>query len=532
MKDKKNIERLFQETFKDFESTPNEKVWGNIQRELEKKKRDRKIIPIWFRYGGVAAVLLLFFVVGKSLFFENNSSLPDNTITDTEKIVPVQDDSSNINEEVVHSDDKNKLSPESNNSTNVSESGIANTESESGETETENTKSDFANPSLKGKQNTAITQGNESKVRSSNKSNLSNASSTNSNTSLAATKDSNNQDSLNGQADENQINNGQIALNPQNQTDFDSNKNVAEKSDLNSIPSDKNNAVAEINKTEETIEDKEISEEIALVEELPKDSLTIEEAIAKTEDINDEEEKLVNRWQVYANVAPVYYNTLGEGSHLHEQFVHNPKNGEVNTSYGVKVGYALNDRFTIRTGFNALDLSYSTADVILYQSPAVASNQSFLRNVDVVATNSDSNIGLLSSDNFLGFQSSSIIENSPNSSINQTISYYEVPVEMEYNLINRRIDFQIIGGFSTFFVGKNEVFYNTNGQESYLGEANNINDVSFSANLGLGLDYNFSQKFKFNLEPVFKYQLNAYSNTSGNFRPYILGVYTGFSYKF
>ena len=37
---------------------------------------------------------------------------------------------------------------------------------------------------------------------------------------------------------------------------------------------------------------------------------------------------------------------------------------------------------------------------------------------------------------------------------------------------------------------------------------------------------------KFNLEPTFKYQLNAYDNTSGNFNPYIIGVYTGFSYKF
>ena len=65
-----------------------------------------------------------------------------------------------------------------------------------------------------------------------------------------------------------------------------------------------------------------------------------------------------------------------------------------------------------------------------------------------------------------------------------------------------------------------------------FGEANNINSVNFSTNLGLGLDYKFTPKLKFNVEPVFKYQLNTFSNTSGSFNPYSLGVYSGFTLKF
>jgi hypothetical protein len=37
MNDKKNIDRLFQERFKDFESEPNEQVWANIQLALKKR---------------------------------------------------------------------------------------------------------------------------------------------------------------------------------------------------------------------------------------------------------------------------------------------------------------------------------------------------------------------------------------------------------------------------------------------------------------------------------------------------------------
>ena len=35
MKEKKNIDRLFQEKFKDFEHTPKEDVWKNIAEKLK-----------------------------------------------------------------------------------------------------------------------------------------------------------------------------------------------------------------------------------------------------------------------------------------------------------------------------------------------------------------------------------------------------------------------------------------------------------------------------------------------------------------
>ncbi|MEP5830920.1 MAG: hypothetical protein ABJ300_11650, partial [Maribacter dokdonensis] len=65
-----------------------------------------------------------------------------------------------------------------------------------------------------------------------------------------------------------------------------------------------------------------------------------------------------------------------------------------------------------------------------------------------------------------------------------------------------------------------------------IGEANNINDLNFSANMGLGLNYNFSQKVRFNVEPIFKYQLNTFSDVNGTFRPYSVGVYSGLTFKF
>ena len=55
---KKKLDELFQEKFQDFHETPDEKVWQSLEAALDKKEKSRKVIPFWWRLGGVAAVLL------------------------------------------------------------------------------------------------------------------------------------------------------------------------------------------------------------------------------------------------------------------------------------------------------------------------------------------------------------------------------------------------------------------------------------------------------------------------------------------
>ena len=113
------------------------------------------------------------------------------------------------------------------------------------------------------------------------------------------------------------------------------------------------------------------------------------------------------------------------------------------------------------------------------------------------------------------------------------MAFIEVPLEIEYQLLNRQFGLTLIGGFSSLFLSDNEVFSETNnGTTASLGEATNINDVSYSANFGLGLNYKVSKKINLNLEPMFKYQINTFNNTSGDFKPFFIGVYTGFAINF
>ena len=118
-------------------------------------------------------------------------------------------------------------------------------------------------------------------------------------------------------------------------------------------------------------------------------------------------------------------------------------------------------------------------------------------------------------------------------SIDQELGFIEVPIEIEYNILDTKIGLNLIGGFSTLFLNDNDVYsVQNNGSRTRLGEASNINDMSYSANFGIGINYNISKQLRFNLEPTFKYQINTFNDTSGNFQPFFIGVYTGLSFKF
>lgn len=57
MDERKNIERFFQEKFKNFEADPPEHIWERIDQSLSKKDTNRKVIPLWWKIAGAAALL-------------------------------------------------------------------------------------------------------------------------------------------------------------------------------------------------------------------------------------------------------------------------------------------------------------------------------------------------------------------------------------------------------------------------------------------------------------------------------------------
>ncbi len=512
MSSKKNIDRLFQEKFKDFDVKPDPKVWQNINSKLNNKEEDKPIaiIPLWLKLSGIAVSLLLLLFLGQSVFNTiDKSNTP--SIVDTEKIINEENKTANNpalkDKNTIEQNNQKQNKEEEINKTDKLEATIVNQSNA-----TKNTSNTvISNNKLNSNYNLSKNNITTSKNKSSFKNNTNN-------NSVAGQEDSQNI-IVNKTAPTNQ---GITTKDSYNTKNLNAN-NV--KTPSNSIINDaKNNntvVLTESNLIKNSAEDNTV---------VPTKS--IEDAIAENKNINDlieKEEEVNNRWNVNANIAPVYYNSFGEGSHIHEQFNKNNKSGEVNTSYGVKVGYALNDKLTVRSGINRLNLSYDTDNVIVYQNVSTSPTPKDLRNIDFNPSNSQS-INIISSNSLLlGINNTSLIKNV---GLSQRISYYELPVEVEYALVNTKFNLNVIGGVSTFVLEDNKLVSEYDGYKIDIGKANNINNVSFSANFGIGLNYKFSESVIFNFEPTFKYQLNAFENTSGSFNPYIIGVYTGFSYKF
>ena len=117
-------------------------------------------------------------------------------------------------------------------------------------------------------------------------------------------------------------------------------------------------------------------------------------------------------------------------------------------------------------------------------------------------------------------------------SLDQTLGYVEIPMELKYNISQNKIGVNVLGGFSTYFLYRNQVSLTSFGKTTTLGEASNINSLNFSGNLGLDFDYSISKKLYLNISPMFKYQFNTFSRNSGGFQPYYLGIYSGLNFRF
>jgi len=224
-----------------------------------------------------------------------------------------------------------------------------------------------------------------------------------------------------------------------------------------------------------------------------------------------------NRITVATIFAPIYLNSLGDGSSINSQFENSNASGNSSYSYGVKFAYKLNNKFSVQSGINMINLGLRTNDV--YFTPGVATLGFSNLSANPLAGKSSS-----LKDAQLGLDSKG--------SVNQVFGYVEIPVEIKYNVSNGKLGVNVVGGFSTLLLNKDEVFVETNEFTQSLGSSNNLRSINFSGNFGVDLDYSIRKNLFINVSPMFKIQTNTFSKNAGSVQPYYLGVYTGLNYKF
>lgn len=540
MDDKKNIDRLFQEKFKDFEVTPNDAVWEKIK---ARKNDDRKrilIIPFWYRIAGVAALVAVILSVGSFLLpdkaHNDNIIVTNDNVEDKNVITPKKSgiESNDSKENIVNQTPDFTKGKKENNSTNneaITDNATYNSSKKQPFTDNTNSSDDEID-----QKNTSVTSVTEGKQNSNNF----NRNNIIKNTTIPEEKRTSN-----------------IAAITQNKDSKEEKQNISTASNKNelqkvaaqesTIPETKKQSQIdnnlESNFTDPTIDNKNAKKAIASDKEEPKEiensdntgKKSIFDAIIE----KGTEEKAVatsdpekgKRWNIAPNVAPVYYDSFG-GSSIDPQFSDNTKQGEVNLSYGIQLAYTINKRLIVRSGVSKVDVGYNTED-IGFGIAALGRDANGAGDTQNIVV-SDYRNGSVSLAPPPGEVNSEILVTAQNQGLlNHSIGYIEVPLELKYALTDSKMGIHMIGGVSTLFLESDEVSVIAgNFRNDNVSREQTVNDVSFSGNIGIGFDYKLSDQFKINMEPIFKYQFNGFRDNAQNFRPYYFGVYTGVSFRF
>ena len=555
MSKKKHIDELFKEQLQNFEAAPSPDVWNNIQTKMKKEKEDRKVIPIWWTLGGVAALLVLLLALN-FVFQPFAGDAPVEIVTEDpsdtqildDKTSPIIDDE--MNTEAITSEETVDESLLDEIEDGVKDEKPKDATSEKILQKSEKEQNAIAVDVDPKTQNLKTTDAVETQVDKIKKFDpkdeigIDDAVTDVSEEEKKTTKkDKVDRDPLIKEKVEGEAKKGVIGV-----------AKILDKKDDPVAKKEEAIAITEKKSDPELKKDTEVQTDVKTFE----DAVAVEDKVEekKEKDIPEEKKKSIfdaieenkedavaikeerdgRNWEVTPNFGPVYYNSIDGGSAIDPSFADNSQSGEVNFSYGVQVSYAINDRLSIRSGISNVDLGYTTGDVELATGPVAIA----LGTIDYGAQGrvlSAFDKGTLNNlpppsgenDPFARLNPKST---SGNAEIIQNLSYFEVPMELKYALLNKRFGLNMIGGFSTLFLGNNEVSVRDGDFRDVLGPANNLNQVSFSTNFGLGLDYKISNRLKFNVEPMFKYQLNPYTDSSVDFRPYYFGVYSGLSFKF
>ena len=429
MLNKSNIDKLFIDKLKSFQASPDEKVWQKIERKLKKKKQ-KKGIPIWWSYSGIAALLIL----GFFLF-----PISDNEFNEIENNVVSSPKQLNIKKELLEKKGNRNLN----------------------------------------KANKIYTAEKKIKV-SSQKENSS---------SKKMTYDSKN--------------NFQIALLEKNKIKqfiqpiaihIENTFNIIEPKKLK-------------NKTKGLDFSKEVKDNISML-------------------LNEEKKnaKKKKNWSISPLIGILNSNSYTKSSPVSSSLSNSTK-GDYTYSYGLQVSYQLNRKYSVQTGLHFQEISYQNKNLIVALSNINSSNINFdtRTNFDMIDLNSNVETSV-------NISAANIV--SRNGNLNQRYGYIEIPIEIKYNLIEKNsFKTELIVGASSLFLNENETTLETESFSS-SGKMNNLNNINFSANLGVIFSYKFDKKWALNFSPMLKSHLNTFNNNSNGFKPYYFGVYSGINLNF
>ncbi|SMC61143.1 hypothetical protein [Moheibacter sediminis] len=235
-----------------------------------------------------------------------------------------------------------------------------------------------------------------------------------------------------------------------------------------------------------------------------------------------------DRFHISAFASPLAFNTFVGNSMLADEMSQYNTENNVTLAYGVKAAYSVSPTLKIRTGVSMVGLEQITKNVPLEVQVAGANS---LLSVDKINNiNYGGNVRIDNNPMAASLLGTELTQQkSGYGNMQQQTSYVEIPLEAELSLFQTNsIGISATGGGSTWVLSKNKIYVHTDDYTQELGEANNLNNVTFSANAGLKFDMNLTENIKLNVEPNFRYLVNPVNNIE-KYNPYTVGVNAGIS---
>jgi hypothetical protein len=443
MNNKKNIDDLFKEQLQNFEASPSPAVWNNIQAQMKKEKEDRKVIPLWWKLGGVAAVLALL-LIGNAIFdpfgnsngptlVEGNPDAERSTKTESTPIFEEELNNGSLSTEESNETTEDPILDEIKHADQVSDPSQFKLKEVAAQEKQEDPTphKTFKTPVQEAKQAIAGDIENSNKTsplkKGNSEVNLYNETPVSEKTREAIarskTKKTTAVESVNPNfkttiSEINKVNEEKVA------TIKEANKNLLKddplKNNKTNVPDHKTikGAIAKEMVPDPNEENKKKSIFDAIEED--------KEAV-----IAAQEEKDLKNWEVTPNFGPVFYNSLDGGSSIDATFADNAQNTETNFSYGVQISYAVNPRLSIRSGVSNVNLGYTTEGLELATGPTSAA----LKSIDYGARQSVTTAvdkGALDvappTNGMNPFENLNPKSTGGNASLTQNLSYYEIPL--------------------------------------------------------------------------------------------------------
>jgi hypothetical protein len=253
-----------------------------------------------------------------------------------------------------------------------------------------------------------------------------------------------------------------------------------------------------------------------------------------------------DRWSITAMASPTYYMRPELSSSEISNQISSSEQSRISYSGGVGFSYKISKKLSVQSGlyyssignevdninsfagFSPFDLSKSDHNFEVLTS----SGRIYTENHDVFLIDMSGNRVITRYTNDV-FDPTKANLSYINNTLFQNFSYLEMPVMVRYKLIDKNVDFNLIGGLSYNLLVYNSVHAVIDGSKYNIGKTEGLNQFMVSSSIGMGMEYSISDKISLNLEPTFRYYLNPYSNIQGvGAHPYSFGIFSGLSYKF